>query len=206
MDEQGHVDFPFPRRLIWNALRDPSILRSAIPYCTEISQTEEVVFDARLLVKLGPVDAPFTVRITLSDERPPRHYRLAANGQGGVAGYAHGHAIIELDDRPDGGTRLRYRAEGEFGGRLAQVGATLLASTARRLAEEFFAQVTNQLAARAASRMGEPATPPPLPPLSSVSVPEERQVRRGREIFLPQWLWMAGLVLAVLLMLLLWVR
>src|SRR5262249_39478415 len=74
---------------------------------------------------------------TLSDIDPPNGYRISGEGQGGVAGYAKGGAVVRLVE--DGGnTLLRYEAKADVGGKLAQLGGRLIDSTSKKLAGDFF--------------------------------------------------------------------
>ena len=75
--------------------------------------------------------------MTLSDIDPPNGYKISGEGQGGVAGFAKGGAVVTLRD--DGGaTVLTYNVDAQVGGKIAQVGARLIDGTARKLADEFF--------------------------------------------------------------------
>ena len=58
--------------------------------------------------------------------------------RGGVAGFAKGGADVELIEDGDQ-TILRYTAKAETGGKLAQLGARLITSTAKKLSKMFFA-------------------------------------------------------------------
>ena len=54
-------------------------------------------------VKIGPISARFTGKVSLRDLDPPNGYRISGEGQGGVAGFAKGGAKVRLAD--DGATR-----------------------------------------------------------------------------------------------------
>ena len=58
-------------------------------------------------------------------------------GQGGIAGFAKGHADVTLVPEGDE-TRLTYVAATQVGGKLAQMGARLIEGTARTMADDFF--------------------------------------------------------------------
>ena len=89
-------------------------------------------------MKVGPVSARFKGRVTLSDLDPPNGYRISGEGEGGVAGFAKGGATVALAER-DGGTALTYDVEAQIGGKLAQLGQRLINGSAKKLADEFFA-------------------------------------------------------------------
>ncbi len=65
-------------------------------------------------------------------------FRAVAKMKGGVAGFAKGGATVGLADK-DGGTLLTYNVEAQIGGKLAQLGQRLINGSAKKLADEFFA-------------------------------------------------------------------
>ena len=64
--------------------------------------------------------------------------RFALVGVGGVAGFAKGGAAVKLSEK-EGGTLLTYDVEAQIGGKLAQLGQRLINGSAKKLADEFFA-------------------------------------------------------------------
>jgi carbon monoxide dehydrogenase subunit G len=88
-------------------------------------------------VKIGPIAARFTGKVHLTDIDPPNGYRIAGEGQGGVAGFAKGGADVRLAEDGDG-TVLTYEVHAQVGGKMAQLGARLIDATARQMADAFF--------------------------------------------------------------------
>ena len=76
-------------------------------------------------------------KIKLSDFDPPNSYRITGEGEGGVAGFAKGGAVVSLAEK-DGGTLLSYNVEAQIGGKLAQLGQRLINSAAKKTADDFF--------------------------------------------------------------------
>jgi hypothetical protein len=74
----------------------------------------------------------------------PRHafgYQAAGitgQGQGGVAGFAEGGATVRLEAVDAAHTILHYDVRAKVGGKIAQLGARLIDSTAKKLAGQFF--------------------------------------------------------------------
>lgn len=126
------------RETVWAALNDPEVLRATIPGCEELQKTSDTEFAAKVTVKIGPIKARFAGKVTLSDIVPPVSYTISGEGQGGIAGFAKGGAGVQLEPAADGGTLLRYSARAEVGGKIAQLGARLIDSTARKLSGQFF--------------------------------------------------------------------
>ena len=189
-----------PRAAVWAALNDPELMRRCIPGCEAMVRTSETAFEAHIKLKLGPLVARIKGDITLSDLNPPESYHIYGEGRGGVAGFAKGGARVRLAE--DGAaTLLTFDAAGELGGKLARLGARLASGTARRLADDFFARFAELVRAQAAEAP-EPATTEPAVagPVAATSLP----VRAARETTgagIPTWIWVAGLIIAVLCLL-----
>jgi len=137
MDMSGEYLVPASRQKVWEALNDPEILKQCIPGCEEVNRTADNAFDAKVSAKVGPVKAKFTGAVTLSDIDPPNGYTISGEGKGGAAGFAKGGAKVALSD-VEGGTLLKYEVNAQVGGKLAQIGARLIDSTAKKMANDFF--------------------------------------------------------------------
>jgi len=129
------------RATVWAALNDPEILRQCIPGCETLEMQSPTEMTARVKLQIGPVRATFNGKVRLSDLDPPKSYRIAGEGSGGVAGYAKGGANVALSDDGDG-TLMRYDVKADVGGKLAQLGGRLIDSTSKKLADEFFEKFT----------------------------------------------------------------
>lgn len=122
---------------VYAALNNEDILRQALPGCKELNKVSETEFDAEITVKVGPIKPTFKMAGVLSDLDPPRGYTLSGEGKGGVAGFAKGSAQVTLEPDEDG-TILHYTVNAQIGGKLAQLGARLINSTAMKFAGTFF--------------------------------------------------------------------
>ena len=138
MTMNGEVQLAASRQAVWDKLNDPEVLKASIPGCEELEVTEDQGFRATVKVKVGPVSARFKGKVTLSDLDPPNGYKISGEGEGGDAGFAKGGANVALADK-DGGTLLSYNVEAQIGGKLAQLGQRLINGSAKKLADEFFA-------------------------------------------------------------------
>ncbi|MCX8505841.1 MAG: carbon monoxide dehydrogenase subunit G [Alphaproteobacteria bacterium] len=138
-----------PRKLVWDSLNDPEILRQSIPGCQSLSKTSEHEMEAVVAVKIGPVSANFKGKVTLSNLVPPESYQIDGEGSGGVAGFAKGGAKIRLEAEGEDATTLHYTITAQIGGKLAQLGARLVEGTARSLAGDFFEKFNDLIAANA---------------------------------------------------------
>ena len=138
MEMKGEYTIPASRTQVWAALNDIAVLKAAIPGCDSMNKLSETEIEAVVTAKVGPVKASFKGVVTLSDLDPPNGYSIRGEGKGGVAGFAKGGAKVRLSDVAEG-TLLSYDVDAAVGGKLAQIGARLIDSTAKKLAAEFFA-------------------------------------------------------------------
>ena len=137
MTMSGAYQLAAPRDVVWAKLNDADVLKACIPGCEELEKVSDTEFRAVAKMKVGPVSARFKGRVTLSDLDQPNGYKIAGEGEGGVAGFAKGGATVTLADQ-DGGTALTYEVEAQIGGKLAQLGQRLINGSAKKLADEFF--------------------------------------------------------------------
>ena len=149
MTMNGEVQLAAPREMVWSKLNDPEVLKACIPGCEELEKTEDNGFRAVAKMKVGPVSARFKGRVNLTDIDAPNSYRIAGQGEGGVAGFAKGGANVRLTDADGGGTKLGYDVDAQVGGKIAQLGSRLIDSTAKKLAEEFFTNFAGALGGKA---------------------------------------------------------
>src|SRR5271155_1289874 len=139
MEMQGERRIPAPRQRVWERLNDPETLKQCIPGCETIEKVSDTEFTAKLVAKVGPGKASFSGKVTLSDLDPPLGYTISGEGTGGVAGFAKGSATVALEE--DGSeTVLRYGAQGQVGGKLAQIGSRLLNAPPPKKADEVFSR------------------------------------------------------------------
>jgi uncharacterized protein len=141
----GEVVLPADKATVWARLNDAETLKASIPGCESLEKLSDTELQAVAKVKVGPVSARFKGKVNLSDLDPPNSYRISGQGDGGIAGFAKGGANVKLADEAGGGTRLAYDVDAQVGGKIAQLGGRLIDSTAKKLADEFFANFAKAL-------------------------------------------------------------
>ena len=138
LEMTGEYILPLDRAAVYAALNDAEVLKRCIPGCEQLEKLSATEFAAVARIEVGPVKARFKGKVRLEDLDPPQGYRIVGEGEGGVAGFAKGNARVTLAEVPTG-TRLSYQAEAQVGGKLAQLGQRLLAGSAKKIADKFFA-------------------------------------------------------------------
>ncbi|KZL22038.1 Carbon monoxide dehydrogenase subunit G (CoxG) [Pseudovibrio axinellae] len=150
MEMSGEQLIGASKEKVWEALNDPELLKKCIPGCDSLEKTSDTEMSATVTAKVGPVKAKFKGDVTLSELNPPNSYKISGEGKGGVAGFAKGSADVTLSESGDG-TLLNYEVKAKVGGKLAQLGNRLIDSTAKKLAEEFFANLNTELGGKPAA-------------------------------------------------------
>ena len=84
---------------------------------------------------LGPLQGPGDAERSVPAERVTRYRGKARAGSPALPRAAQ---TVALADK-DGGTLLTYDVEAQIGGKLAQLGQRLINGSAKKLADEFFA-------------------------------------------------------------------
>jgi len=165
MDMVGERRIAAPREKVWDALNDPEVLRAAIPGCETVERTGPDSFEAKVAIKIGPMAARFGGKFKIENAVPPASYTLTGEGNGGAMGFAKGGADVALEDA-GGDTVLRYTVKAQVGGKMAQLGARLIDSSAKQMADQFFDRFAKNLApaepiAEVAAPAANAATPTP---------------------------------------------
>jgi uncharacterized protein len=132
------------RPRVFAALTDPAVLQRAIEGCESFTQTSESTYEARLRVGVGSIKGVFTGQARMEHARPPESYTLAIDGRGGP-GWVKGSAEMRLLDEGEQ-TSVVCDADVVVGGVVAAVGSRLIAAAARRMMDQFFAQLGTELA------------------------------------------------------------
>ena len=150
MDMTGEERIAAPRDAVWAALNNPDILKQCIPGCQSLERISPTELTATVRVKIGPVSTSFNGDVTLSNVNAPESYTIFGEGKGGIAGFAKGGADVVL--KADGDeTILQYEARAEVSGKIAQFGARLVDSSAKKLMQRFFADFTAAINSQASA-------------------------------------------------------
>src|SRR5882724_726342 len=116
MEIKGEYKITAPREKVFSALNDVAVLQACIPGCEFLEKTSDTEMKAKVRMRIGPVSASFSGKVTLSDIDPPNGYRISGEGQGGVAGFAKGGAVVKLTEE-GADTVLEYDVDAQVGGK-----------------------------------------------------------------------------------------
>ena len=181
MDMQGSRQLAVTQQQAWDALNDPAVLKTCIPGCDKVEATADNQYAIGMALKIGPVSAKFTGKITLTDIVPPESYKLSFEGQGGPAGHGKGSAAVRLLPNSEG-CELSYEVRASVGGKVAQLGQRLIDGAAKSMAEDFFKRFDDEMQRQ-------------YPPVEAKMVMGETQAepdKPAQDAGIPVWIWVVG--------------
>ena len=144
MDMQDTRQLAITQQQAWDALNDPAVLKACIPGCDKVESIGDSQYAIGMALKIGPVSAKFSGKITLSDINPPTSYKLNFEGQGGPAGFGKGDSAVTLTPNADG-CELAYTVHASVGGKIAQLGQRLIDGAAKSMAQDFFKRFDDEM-------------------------------------------------------------
>jgi carbon monoxide dehydrogenase subunit G len=147
MKLQGEYIFDGPIEEVWEIIRDPEVLATALPGTQSLEQVGENEFEGTMHVRIGPVAGVFAGKIVVSDEVPPESCTLTVEGKG-APGFANGTGRVKLIEQGDDQTLLQYEGDMQVGGRLASVGQRLIDTASKSMIAQGLESLNNALKVR----------------------------------------------------------
>lgn len=147
MKLEGEFVFDGSREEVWELVRDPEVLATALPGTQSLNQVSESEYEGQMSVRVGPVSGTFTGRVVVSDEVPPESFTLAVEGRG-APGFAKGTGNVLLLDQGDDTTLMKYDGDVQIGGKLAGVGQRMLETVSKSMTRQGLETLNQALQAR----------------------------------------------------------
>ena len=135
MKIDGEYIFDGPREAVWEIVRDPDVLASALPGTQSLEQISENEYQGEMQVRIGPVGGLFTGKVVISDEVPPESLTMSVEGKG-KPGFVKGTGNVQLTSQEGDKTLMQYQGDMEVGGRLASVGQRMMDSVSKSLLKQ----------------------------------------------------------------------
>lgn len=149
MKLEGEYTFNGPREEVWKIMRDPDVLVTALPGTKSMKQVSEKEYDGEVNIRIGPISGSFSGKLTVSNEIPPESITLTVEGNGKI-GFLKGAGDVELIDRGDGTTLMRYNGEIQVGGKVASLGQRLFDTVSKSMIKQGLDKLNETLQDRGA--------------------------------------------------------
>ncbi|BAD74263.1 hypothetical conserved protein (plasmid) [Geobacillus kaustophilus HTA426] len=145
MNGNGSIELKGTVEEVWSKLMDPSILSKCIMGCKSLELIGEDKYKADLQIGIAAVKGKYDAIIEVTDIKPPYHYKLLVNGEGGP-GFVNAEGVIDLTPINDECTQLTYTYSAEVGGKVAAIGQRMLGGVAKLLISDFFKKIQKEIA------------------------------------------------------------
>ncbi len=198
MELVGEYIFEGPRDQVWELIRDPEVLATALPGMQSIHQVSESEYEGEMNVRIGPVSGVFAGRVVISEESPPESFTLSVEGRG-APGFCSGTGQVRLIDQGDHTTLMKYEGELQIGGRLASVGQRMVETVSKSMTRQGLQSCNDALQARATAGAKEEIIPYTPPSETGFAAAVAKDV--AADVFSPanQTLWIAVAVAVIAL-------
>ncbi len=200
----GEYVFNGPREEVWEMLRDPEVLASALPGTQSLNKLSETEFEGKMHVQVGPISGVFSGKVVVSDEVPPESCVLSVEGRG-QPGFVRGSGKVHLIDQGDGTTLLKYDGDVQVGGRLASVGQRMLDTVSKSMIKQGLETVNSALKARVAAKAGAEEVEFKPPSETEFAAAVAKDVARSLLSSRVVWL-VAAVVILIIMAALIWLR
>ena len=169
MKVTGEATVGAPAETVWAALHDQAVLARAVPGCERLEITGPGSGRFIVTTTMTAISGTYSGLLTASSQQEPSSVELTASASGDQ-GTVTVDLTIRLTPADGGATLVSYEANGVSSGAIAGVGSRLLASAAKRLADEFLAGLDEEV-----GRQVQDAHAPKSP------APPESKPEPGRE-------------------------
>jgi uncharacterized protein len=131
---------------VWAFLQNPEKVGRCLPEVVDVTVQDQTHVDAVVQVVVGPVRGKFKLKLELTPD--PSGGRIDVKVSGGGFGSAVDlTAGADVIDPADGTTLLKWRGQAVARGPVAAVGGRVLEAQAKKLIEQTFTNVRQQIAA-----------------------------------------------------------
>ena len=131
---------------VWAFVQAPEKVGSCLPEVVEVAVLDQTHADAVVKVAVGPVRGKFKLKLELMPDPSRRRIEMKVSG-GGFGSAVDLTASADVVDAGDGSTLLKWTGEAVARGPVATVGGRVLDAQAKKLIEQAFANVRQQLSA-----------------------------------------------------------
>ena len=131
---------------VWAFVTDPDKVGRSMPEVKEVTVHDSTHVDAVVQVAVGPVRGKFKLKVELMPRPTDRRIDMKISG-GGFGSAVDLNAGADVVDAGHGTTLLKWSGQAVARGPVAAVGGRVLDAQARKLIEQAFANIRQQLSA-----------------------------------------------------------
>ena len=147
MKLDGEYLFNGPREQVWELVRDPDVLATALPGTQSLNKISDTEFEGVMHLKIGPMAGNFVGKLRVSAEVPPESCTLTVEGKG-APGSVKGTGHVQLTAQADGKTLMKYTGELIVSGTLASTGQRMIEPVSKSMVRQGLETLNKALEAR----------------------------------------------------------
>jgi uncharacterized protein len=132
--------------IVWAFLQNPEKVGRSLPEVIDLTVQDSTHVDAVVKVAVGPVRGKFKLRLELAPDPASRRIDVKVSG-GGFGSAVDLTAGADVIDAADGSTLLKWSGQAVARGPVAAVGGRVLEAQAKKLIEQTFTNVRQQISA-----------------------------------------------------------
>lgn len=144
---------PFPVERVWDALLDPAVLVRTIPGCERLETTADNTYAMTVTAGVAAIRGTYDGTCALSDLDEHRSLVMRLQGAG-APGTIDATVNVSFEAPGPEETRIVYDADAVVGGMVGGVGQRMLGSVSKRMAGEFFGNVSRAIAGQGTAGRG----------------------------------------------------
>lgn len=129
---------------VWAFVTNPEKIARCLPDVIQVDVRDQTHVDAVVKVAVGPVRGRFKLNVELLPNEPARRIDMKVSG-GGFGSAVDLTAGADVLDAGDGTALLKWSGQAVARGPVAAVGGRVLEAQAKKLIEQAFANVRQQL-------------------------------------------------------------
>jgi uncharacterized protein len=131
---------------VWAFLQNPEKVGRSLPEVVDVTVQDPTHVDAVVKVAVGPVRGKFKLKLELAPDPAGRRIDVKVSG-GGFGSAVDLTAGADVIDAADGTTLLKWSGQAVARGPVAAVGGRVLEAQAKKLIEQTFTNVRQQISA-----------------------------------------------------------
>ena len=146
MHFEGIVEVAATRDRVWSFVTDPARVAACAADVEHLEVIDATHFRVTVRAGIGPIRTTFAIDAEFTELRAPEHAEVRATGA------ARGSAVemsnvVDLENAGDGRTAIRWRAEVNVSGAIANIGSRFMQAAADKTTRDVFACLKERLEA-----------------------------------------------------------
>lgn len=154
----GTTRFAARPEQVWEALHNPAVLARTLPGCEALEAVGEDAYRLTVTAGVSAVRGRYDGEVAITDREHLESFVLQARGAG-TPGTVSADVLVRMAADGAEHTMLSYEADAVVGGPIGGVGQRMLTGVSRKMADQFFAAVQQDLAVPA---VVAPTAPGPM--------------------------------------------